>query len=244
MLVAAASSGLGPLRQLPAHSSSQTNGSVQPSLSNQHYAALTLTMHAVCLVAAWPAAAAGATAATAGAGQPGNGQPDATIDTLHVNRWPPYAKQYAPNTVLVRFKKSASAAAVASASAVQPPPGLQLISLHGDHLAATASIPRGSSSGRTAGAAVAAAAAAPAAIPSSAVMQFSITDGSSVEAKVAELRRNPNVDVAEPVFIRYPSKEPNDPLYKSSNRYGGMWHLAQVQAPRAWATATGSKAVS
>ena len=45
---------------------------------------------------------------------------------------------------------------------------------------------------------------------------------------VNELKRNPEVEYAEPVYINKITAEPNDPLYSS------QYHLPQVHAPDAW----------
>lgn len=96
------------------------------------------------------------------------------------------APKYAPKSVLVRFRSAPAAAALAAAQARAPVvPGLHLDSLVGEHHQRV--VPSGPA------AAAAATAAAP--LPAGAVMRFRITDGSSVEAKVKQLRANPGGSV-------------------------------------------------
>ena len=98
-----------------------------------------------------------------------------------------HVPKYAPNFVLVRFKSTPTAAAVATVQAKAPVvPGLQLVSLTGEHQ--DIRVPSGS------GPEAAAAAAAP--LPANAVMKFRITDGSKVEAKVKQLQANPGAGAA------------------------------------------------
>lgn len=104
-----------------------------------------------------------------------------------VRRLPKHAPNYAPNFVLVRFKSTPTAAGVAAVQAKAPVvPGLQLVSLTGEHQDIW--VPSGS--------APAAAAAAAAPLPANAIMKFRITDGSKVEAKVKQLQANPGAGVA------------------------------------------------
>ena len=69
------------------------------------------------------------------------------------------------------------------------------------------------------------------------------SEGASVLATAATLARDPRVVFAEPNYIRrYTQIPPNDP------RYGELWGLNQVSdadidAPEAWATTTGSSTV-
>ena len=88
-----------------------------------------------------------------------------------------------PNQVLVRFKQTPGAAAAAAAQADRPLPGLQLQRLVGKHQATQVPAPA-----KPGGAA--AAAAANHTLPADAVMLFSITDGTTVPAKLAQLRAN------------------------------------------------------
>lgn len=133
--------------------------------------------HCAGLIAAGPAGAA-----PRGGGRPGGGAATGPRGTAAAGAAPKKAPKYAPRTVLVQLKP-ASAAAAASASAAKGPvlPGLQLVSLTGEH--------QGTKMPAGGGPAVAAAAAAKA--PANAVMKFRITDGSSVEAKVKQLKANP-----------------------------------------------------
>ena len=96
------------------------------------------------------------------------------------------APKYAPNFVLVQLKPAAAAAAATGAAKAPALPGLQLSSFVGEHH--TIKVPA------SGGPAVAAAAAAKA--PANAVMKFRITDGSSVEAKVKQLKANPGAGAA------------------------------------------------
>lgn len=90
--------------------------------------------------------------------------------------------------ILVQFKATPTGAAVATAQAVQPAvPGLQLQRLVGEHQ--NVAVPQPSAAGG--GPMAAAASVSSTALPPGAVMLYSITDGSSVAQKVAELRANP-----------------------------------------------------
>ena len=97
-------------------------------------------------------------------------------------------KEVADGQVLVRFKTGTAAASVASAQAEAPLPGLQLQRLVGDHHAMSVPTPG-------AGRASVASAGGGHRLPSDAIMLFTITDGSSVQAKVAELQAHPGVCV-------------------------------------------------
>ncbi len=66
---------------------------------------------------------------------------------------------------------------------------------------------------------------------------YKITDGSSVEKKIAELRSLPDVAVAEPNHLVTIMKTPSD------RQYVYQWHLPKIAAPVAWDTVTGSKKV-
>ena len=100
---------------------------------------------------------------------------------------PKHAPKYAPNFVLVQLKPAAAAAAATAGAAKGPVlPGLQLTSFVGEH--------QGIKVPASGGPAVAAAAVAKA--PANAVMKFRITDGSSVEAKVKQLKANPGAGAA------------------------------------------------
>lgn len=59
-----------------------------------------------------------------------------------------------------------------------------------------------------------------------------IAVGLSVEAAVAALASDPDVEFAEPNYIRYLRATPDDP------RYAELWGLEKIGAPDAWATAT------
>ena len=129
---------------------------------------------AVCSPAATTATAASATDALP---PPDDGWP--------VNHWQGRS-QAAPGRVLVRFKQTPAGARLSAAQAQRPLPGLQLRRLVGKRH--TTRVP-----GRPASGSVAAAASSTGStsLPPDAVMLFSITDGSSVEEKVAQLRANP-----------------------------------------------------
>lgn len=101
-----------------------------------------------------------------------------------VNRWQPGDATFAPDRVLVQFKSSPVAAAAAATQAAQPLPGLQLVRLVGEHHRTPVPPP-------AAPGVAAAAAASGRRVPPNAHMLFQITDGMSVQAKVAQLRANP-----------------------------------------------------
>lgn len=91
--------------------------------------------------------------------------------------------------VMVRFKQTASGKAKAAAQAASPLPGLQLKRLVGKHH--TVRVPPAGKAGKGGAAGAAAAGGGGTGLPTDSLMLFSITDGSSVESKVAELRGNP-----------------------------------------------------
>lgn len=59
----------------------------------------------------------------------------------------------------------------------------------------------------------------------------------SVSQLVAAYKARPEVEYAEPNFIYYSMKTPNDP------RYGSLWGMAKIKAPVAWDETTGTKSV-
>lgn len=95
---------------------------------------------------------------------------------------PPPVGQYAPNAVLVRLKEGAAARRLLMEGDALA--GLQLQRYVGDYQ--TTPVPPAA-----AGASLAAAAAAVQSAPPGAVLRLRITDGSSVEAKLAQLRQSP-----------------------------------------------------
>ncbi|KAL4426150.1 hypothetical protein ABPG77_007432 [Micractinium sp. CCAP 211/92] len=99
--------------------------------------------------------------------------------------------------VLVRFRQSPRAAAAAAAQASRPLPGLELKRLVGkhqdvhvgrdfEHASGHGSLQRALSQSEP--------------LPSDALMLFGITDGSSVPAKVAQLKGHTDVEFVEPNF--------------------------------------------
>src|SRR5215210_562676 len=64
-----------------------------------------------------------------------------------------------------------------------------------------------------------------------------LQQGDSVPAAAAALQRDPNVLYAEPNRVYRLQRTPNDPMFSS------LWGLAQIQAPAAWDTTTGSASV-
>jgi len=61
--------------------------------------------------------------------------------------------------------------------------------------------------------------------------------GRSVAQMVAAYRQNPNVEYAEPNYIRRASMVPNDPIYSY------QWHMRQINVEPAWDISTGSGAI-
>ena len=94
--------------------------------------------------------------------------------------------KFFPGVVLVQFKQTPLGIKTSAAQADRPLPGLSLQQLVGEHMAT----PIGGG-GASSGGATTSAAGPSLALPSDAVMLFKITDGKSVEAKVAELQANP-----------------------------------------------------
>ena len=56
------------------------------------------------------------------------------------------------------------------------------------------------------------------------------------DAVLQLLRRNPNIEFAEPDYIARSCLTPNDPYFAS----GAEWHLPKIQAPQAWNVTTGN----
>lgn len=141
--------------------------------------ALLIAVVASSPVACCPVATAAATDAATDA-LPPSGDAEGPVD--HWQGRP----QAAPGRVLVRFKQTPAGARLSAAQAQRPLPGLLLRRLVGKRH--TTRVP-----GRPAAGSVAAAASSTGStsLPPDAVMLFSITDGSSVEEKVAQLRENP-----------------------------------------------------
>lgn len=59
-------------------------------------------------------------------------------------------------------------------------------------------------------------------------LKISIPEQMNPVMVAQELAGDPNVEYAEPVYVRYLMATPNDP------RYGEQWHLPQIKAPQAW----------
>ena len=116
-----------------------------------------------------------------------------TSEGAPVRRWKEGAPQAAPGRVLVRFKQTPAGARLGAALAQRPLPGLQLERLVGKHH--TLQVPPPGSGTTSGGATISTAGTTTSgsspSLPSDALMLFSVTDGSSVEAKVAQLRANP-----------------------------------------------------
>ncbi|PRW32580.1 Cycloeucalenol cycloisomerase isoform B [Chlorella sorokiniana] len=151
-----------------------------------------------------------------------------------VSRWEPGEAEFAPDRVMVQFKATPTAAAAAATQAAQPLPGLQLVRLVGEHHRIPVQSPPGPG-------VAAAAVAGRSRLPPSAHMLFRITDNTTVPQKVAQLRANPAVAIAEPVYIYRVARAPNDPSFAEAYLTSGMWHLRKVFADVAWDRQTGSK---
>ncbi|KDD76845.1 subtilase, partial [Helicosporidium sp. ATCC 50920] len=64
---------------------------------------------------------------------------------------------------------------------------------------------------------------------------FKITDGSSVEEKVAQLSQQPGIAYAEPDYIVSIARTPNDPDFSK------QWFHTAINSPTAWDTVTNAK---
>ncbi|KAL4443920.1 hypothetical protein ABPG75_011657 [Micractinium tetrahymenae] len=178
--------------------------------------------------------------------------------------------QSAPGVVLLRFKTTASAQALARQQAKQPLlPGLALHRVLGRRRSGGTS---GGSGGSVAAAAVSSTTAAE---RQNGIHVYRITDGGSVESKLKQLRGHAAVASAQPDYLRYTAAwpaaaaasavwpppqqqqstssssggggsatvlawQPNDALFAD---YAAQWHLLRVSAPAAWEAATGSRRV-
>jgi len=70
------------------------------------------------------------------------------------------------------------------------------------------------------------------------VYKLRLPAGANLAAALAALRANPAVVYAEPDAVAHLITTPNDPLYPQ------QWGLAQIGAPTAWSTTTGSASVA
>jgi len=75
-------------------------------------------------------------------------------------------------------------------------------------------------------------------VPGIGVARMKVPDGSSVNEMVNLYGKNPNVQYAEPNFLRQATDTPND-LY-----FAKQWNLAKINAPAAWDLNKGSASVS
>lgn len=128
-----------------------------------------------------------------------------------------FLQQYADDSIIVRFKSTARPASV-FASGLQPADPVLSKSL-------ALSISTRSVSSYV-----------PSAI-SKRTNLYKITDGSSVDKKITELKSLPDVALAEPNRLVTIMKTPSD------RQYTYQWHLPKIAAPVAWDTITGSKKV-
>ncbi|KAL4431340.1 hypothetical protein ABPG75_006596 [Micractinium tetrahymenae] len=179
---------------------------------------------------------------------------------------------YAPATVLVRLRQtSGPGRRLAAAASKALLPGVAPVRFVGQHHDTPLPRPPGGSTGSVSAAAAAAAAIAGA--PDGAILEMRITDGSSVMAKVRQLRQHPDVDTAEPDFARKLGlpRQPQQAQHATTTTTAAAprlssaaagaaaatsplpndpffwndeaWHLNKVAAPLAWATSTGSRDV-
>lgn len=113
----------------------------------------------------------------------------AAVDTaagVAVNRQPKNGPTQRPGLVMVQFKPNPAAAKIASIQAAAPVvPGLQLTSLVGTPAYEAIKLPT------AAGPGAAAVGGATGGLPADAIFKYKIVDGSSVAAKVAQLRLHP-----------------------------------------------------
>ena len=63
--------------------------------------------------------------------------------------------------------------------------------------------------------------------------------GAAVDAEIAALEADPDVEAAQPNFIREVTLVPNDPYWTSND----LWGLLKIHAPSAWTISTGSQQV-
>src|SRR5207247_5502653 len=70
-----------------------------------------------------------------------------------------------------------------------------------------------------------------------AVLRVPIEPGTDPVAAAEQIAREPGVEAAEPIYMYYPSRAPNDPRYKD------LWGLAKIDARDAWARTVGDKRV-
>ena len=66
-----------------------------------------------------------------------------------------------------------------------------------------------------------------------------LSTGAPLEAEIATLENDPDVEAVQPNFIREVTLVPNDPYWTSNS----LWGLVKIQAPSAWTISTGSQQV-
>ncbi|KAL4457272.1 hypothetical protein ABPG75_012137 [Micractinium tetrahymenae] len=165
---------------------------------------------------------------------------------------------YKPGVVLVQFKSAPAAQVAAAAQLSSPLTGVSLQRLVGQHH--TLSIARPSpgvagvaAAGSCTDGSCATSAAAPrlvsldgtaySSVPPEALMLMNITDGMSPPDKAAQLSQLPEVEFAEPVYIKRLKTIPNDPFYAAKAATSGLWFLDKIAAPSAWDITKGSSTV-
>jgi len=69
--------------------------------------------------------------------------------------------------------------------------------------------------------------------------RLNVPPAKTINEMLKKYREDPNVEYAEPNYIRKAFRDPNDPLYPG----GQQWGIDKIQAPQAWDTETGKASV-
>ncbi|KAL4457274.1 hypothetical protein ABPG75_012139 [Micractinium tetrahymenae] len=165
------------------------------------------------------------------------------------------AANYKPGVVLVRFKSAPAAQVAAAAQLSSPLTGVSLQRLVGQHhtlsmVRPPLEISGVAGSGGYVNGSLSLSAAAPrlvsldgtaySSVPPEALMLMNITDGMSPPDKAAQLSQLPEVEFAEPVYIKRLKAIAKDPFYAPQPANSGLWFLDRIAAPAAWDTTKGS----
>ena len=71
------------------------------------------------------------------------------------------------------------------------------------------------------------------------IERLRLPTGADMDAEIAALENDPDVEAAQPNFIREITLVPNDPYWTSNS----LWGLVKIQASSAWTISTGSQQV-
>ena len=70
------------------------------------------------------------------------------------------------------------------------------------------------------------------------IQQFRLAAGEGLQQALQRLRKDPNVEIAEPNYLLYALKNPNDPEYRTN-----LWGMKKIRMATVWDRLTGSRRV-